>query len=215
MYEEIIKNLKIAQEAGAVLPCPRCGRLTMKESLYTNAISRRADVYVCDNCGRIEAVEDFASNGKADNDSLLSKWFIVRNVFGKIYAKQDRYGKYSVACNISMKISNEDIDDIMCAALEGGICYWCSKAEVIEDEYFGEYAHEQISKGGSLNLYDCETNEVYVLTKEKFLNGIKLAFEQGYADWLNSDYSIDTCKIDSEDADIIIQLALFEDVVFG
>ena len=53
-------------------------------------------------------------------------------------------------------VTQEDIDDIICGALDGGINYWCYKAEVVENNYLGEYASEQISRGGSLNLYDSE-----------------------------------------------------------
>ena len=115
-----------------------------------------------------------------------------------------------------IKITDEDIDDIMVSALEGGICYWCRKAEVIEDEYYGEYASDQISRNGSLRLYDSEEDEVYVLTLDKFLRGLQLAFEQGYyrSYWLDGD-TLDTCQIDSADADVIVQLALFGEVVFG
>lgn len=115
-----------------------------------------------------------------------------------------------------IKITDEDIDDIMVSALEGGICYWCCKAEVIEDDYFGEYASDQISRGGSLRLYDSEEDEVYVLTLDKFMRGLQLAFEQGYyrSYWLDGDM-LDTCQIDSADADVIVQLALFGEVVFG
>lgn len=38
--------------------CPRCGRLTVKERLTTNALSRHADVYICDACGMDEAIRD-------------------------------------------------------------------------------------------------------------------------------------------------------------
>ncbi len=115
-----------------------------------------------------------------------------------------------------IKITDEDIDDIMVSALEGGICYWCRKAEVVEDEYYGEYASDQISRNGSLRLYDSEGDEVYVLTLDKFMRGLQLAFEQGYyhSYWLDGDM-LDTCQIDSIDADVIVQLALFGEVVFG
>ncbi len=39
--------------------CPRCGRLTVKEKLHTNALSRHANVYVCDACGMDEAIRDW------------------------------------------------------------------------------------------------------------------------------------------------------------
>lgn len=40
-------------------PCPRCGKDSMrKEKLTHNAWSRRADIYVCENCGMVEALRD-------------------------------------------------------------------------------------------------------------------------------------------------------------
>lgn len=49
-------DLKARQDAGEHMPCPRCGRDTMKPELHTNALSRHADVYVCDSCGTNEAL---------------------------------------------------------------------------------------------------------------------------------------------------------------
>lgn len=49
-------DLKARQDAGEHMPCPRCGRNTMKPELHTNALSRHADVYVCDSCGTNEAL---------------------------------------------------------------------------------------------------------------------------------------------------------------
>lgn len=40
-------------------PCPRCGRQTMKGNTITNALSRHADVYICDRCGNVEAILDY------------------------------------------------------------------------------------------------------------------------------------------------------------
>ena len=73
-------------------------------------------------------------------------------------------------------VTQEDIDDIMAGALEGGINYWCCKAEVVGD-YLGEYASEQISRGGQLLLHDIEEDERHTLDKEKFLKGLKMYFE--------------------------------------
>ena len=50
--QEALLDLKARQEAGEKMPCPRCGRDTMKPDLHTNALSRHADgIYVCDGCG--------------------------------------------------------------------------------------------------------------------------------------------------------------------
>ena len=53
--------------------CPRCGRLTVKARLTTNALSRHADVYICDACGNDEAVREM----KGD-PLLLKDWAIAK-----------------------------------------------------------------------------------------------------------------------------------------
>ena len=122
---------------------------------------------------------------------------------------------FKVRVSLTLLVTQEDIDDIMVGALEGGINYWCSEAEVV-GEYLGEYASEQISNGGTLRLHDIETDEIYELTRQKFLNGIKLWFTSGLAgDAIRSDGTIDTCNVDGCAADAIVQLALFGEVVFG
>lgn len=124
--------------------------------------------------------------------------------------------KFDIEITTKLAVTIEDIDDIMCAALEGGITYWCNKAKVI-GEYLGEYAHEQIARGGSLKIYDCEEDEVYELNREKLLNGIRIAREAEYFKdygWWDGD-TLDTCNVDAEVADAIIQCALFEDIVYG
>ena len=55
-------DLKARQEAGEHMPCPRCGRDTMKKSIHTNALSRHADIYICDACGTEEALLKFMHN---------------------------------------------------------------------------------------------------------------------------------------------------------
>ena len=56
-------DLKARQSTGEQMPCPRCGRDTMKPALVTNAMSRHADgIYVCDDCGTAEAMLDFMNN---------------------------------------------------------------------------------------------------------------------------------------------------------
>lgn len=61
--KNMLCDLKARQEAGEQMPCPRCGRDTMKPTLETNALSRHADgIYVCDDCGTAEAMLDFMQN---------------------------------------------------------------------------------------------------------------------------------------------------------
>ena len=207
----LISNWSKAQKAGAVLPCPRCGK-DMADELSHNAMSRRADIFVCSTCGMEEALCDMGHR-----TDKLEEWFISRAILkNPDVRKSDSTYKIRVQKDIILK--NEDIDDIMCTALEGGITYWCCKAEVIEDKYFGEYASDQISRGGSLRLYDAEEDEIYDLTLEKFLKGFALACEIGAADnegWFHDDGSVDAGMIDANGADVIIQYALFGEIVFG
>ena len=51
----------------------------------------------------------------------------------------------SLKVELKVKVTQQDIDDIVCGALEGGINYWCYKAEVVEDKYLGEYASERLT----------------------------------------------------------------------
>ena len=121
--------------------------------------------------------------------------------------------KFTVRPQIEVNLTQQDIDDIMVTALEGGINYWCRKAEVMGG-YLGEAASDQISRGGSLILHDAESSDKWELTLEKFLNGVKLYFEDGYNVQVE-DNCIDAGDIDAGDADCIVQFALFGKVVFG
>jgi len=115
-------------------------------------------------------------------------------------------------------VEPEDIDDIMASALEGGITYWCCRAEVV-GEYLGEFGSEQISRGGTLKLYDSEEAKVYELTKEKFLKGLgeylKNPKHPDILEFVDHKLALDTCQVDAGVADMIIQYALFDDIVFG
>jgi len=53
----LIEEFAKVQEGG-FFPCPRCGQYRMKEKLTTNALSRHAKVYICDQCGMDEAIRD-------------------------------------------------------------------------------------------------------------------------------------------------------------
>ena len=58
--EKLLNDYRLRQIAGEHLPCPRCGRNTMdSESAMRNAYSRHADIYICNQCGLEEALNDF------------------------------------------------------------------------------------------------------------------------------------------------------------
>lgn len=116
----------------------------------------------------------------------------------------------------TIKVNAEDIDDIMACALEGGITFWCDEVRVV-GEYLGEYASDQISRGGQLLLHDMEEEETYLLSKEKFLKGLKIFLDnsEGKICKLDSGYEVDPANIDANDADSIIQYAIFGELVYA
>ena len=126
------------------------------------------------------------------------------------------FSAFEVKIKFSLTVTQQDIDDIMCTALEGGIAYWCCMAKVI-GKRLSECDSEQISRGGELKLYDVEGDGVWILTRDKLLNGIKLWAERGgnQCSAIQGNGTLDTGEIDAEVADMIVRYALFRGVVFG
>lgn len=104
---------------------------------------------------------------------------------------------------INKTITGQQIDDLMCSALEGGITYWCNRVTVVGGKYLGEYASDQISRGGKLLIDDMEEKKTHILTLEKLLKALK------------SEPSFDIEDHDAGDADRIVQKALFGEVVYA
>lgn len=132
--------------------------------------------------------------------------------------------KAIVDVGLHIVVTDEDIDDIMVSALEGGIDYWCKNVLVIRP-YLGEYASEQISRGGILIMYEREKDNRYFLTRAKFIDGLKMYIASGNFRCVEKE--IDDCsiytgrllldpgEIDASAADSIIQLALFGEIKFA
>ena len=66
-------DLIARQQAGEYMACPRCGMDVMKTPVHTNALSRAADVYICDACGSTEAMLAYMHQS-----SPLSGWAAFR-----------------------------------------------------------------------------------------------------------------------------------------
>ena len=123
-----------------------------------------------------------------------------------------------------IKITSEDVDQIMSCALETEcIYYWCHKVRPIEGHYMGRYVSEHLSYGGALKLFDAEEEDVtYFLNVSKLAWGIKKYIETG-----NKPYNIlteekeggfkqlDPSMIDGAVADIIVQYAAIGDYIYA
>jgi hypothetical protein len=129
---------------------------------------------------------------------------------------------FEVKIEQNHEFSQEDINDLMVAALEGGINYWCGRAKMKlnpDKTYFGvseedqekvNYASDIISLGGTLILHDAESEDKWELDAEKMLKGIKMHCENDNLtpSFLMEDY-------DAGDADNIVQYAIFNELTFG
>lgn len=125
--------------------------------------------------------------------------------------------KTNIHIQKDVTITDDDIDEIMCIALEGGITDWCNDAYPSE-VLLGDYLSEQISRGGNIILTSSETNETFVLTKKKILNGISLFLSEKDNLWAYTTADmekIDVASLDADDVDKIVQYALFSELVFG
>ena len=114
-------------------------------------------------------------------------------------------------------VTDQDIDDIMVSALEGGVTYWCGECEVVGGEYLGEYASDQISRGGTLRFYDIEDEaEYWDLDIQKFMYGLEQYIREEEDSYEIFDGAgIDPGQIDACIADAIIQYGLFGQIIFG
>lgn len=61
------------KQQGGHFACPRCGMCVMSSKVTRNALSRRADVYICNACGTYEALEDMM-----DSRTPLTAWAIAQ-----------------------------------------------------------------------------------------------------------------------------------------
>ncbi len=162
--------------------------------------------------GRSMSVSDVV--GVLQDDGSVKYWFVDSIGFIEIPfdrhpdVKPEEETVHRVTVLKTYKLRSRDIDDIMSDALDN-IGYWCGRAEVVGD-YLGTYASDQISRGGELILHDAEDDdESWTLDLDKFLKGYKAAIEEGYFSGdLDDDY-------DGETADSIVQLAIFDEVVYG
>jgi hypothetical protein len=118
----------------------------------------------------------------------------------------------------TVEVSAEDIDNLVSAAFEGGITYWCCQAKPYVDTWPNEveYVSQCLSRGYDIALYDAEdvcddgSPSEYILTLPAMIRGI-----EKYCDLHGVSFS-DLCEdYDGEAADCIVQYALFGKLVYG
>lgn len=126
-----------------------------------------------------------------------------------IQEKNKELAQQEVTLEIKKNITNEDIEDILIGAFEGGINYWCcsvSPKEGWNDSNKDKDIYDILFENGTLILEDIETDDTWELDLEKVKKGISMYIR---------DYKADIDEFDGESYDCIIQYALFDEIVFG
>lgn len=148
----------------------------------------------------------------------VEQWWALKEAVEHYERLQKEKEADRVQAVLQIVVTGEDIDDIMISALEGGINYWCDNAKV-DGKYLGEYASEQISRGGTIILHDMEEDRNELLTKEKLLQGIRMYAEQpehsDIFEVVDHELHIDCAMVDAVVADEIIQYAIFSEIFYG
>lgn len=109
------------------------------------------------------------------------------------------------------KISDKDLENLLVAAFEGGINYWCNEL-LFETEKLGKelIVYERILKGEEVILFSSKGIEKWLLSKEKLLKAIpKVIAHFSYT-------SIEDMmsKHDANTGNTLVQFALFDKIVF-
>jgi hypothetical protein len=112
--------------------------------------------------------------------------------------------------NKSLEITNEGIEYLMSTALEGGINYWANQCKIIENPSKKEYASEILAHGGILMICE-DCGEKHFINKNTIIKGILKAIKH-----LNySDFNKFVEDHDVEYADLVVQYAIFEKIVYA
>jgi len=107
-----------------------------------------------------------------------------------------------------IEVTDEHLENILIGAFEGGSEYWADNVAVKDGDYKGKkFASECVAAGGELYIHTTEGDK-YLLTKNMLINGLQRYLnESKHKNWPDGG--------DSMTDDVILQYALFEEVVYG
>ena len=116
-----------------------------------------------------------------------------------------------ITINAPVQVPRHAIEDTLCAALEGGSIYWCEGMKVQTYINGAEWGHEQIARGGCVNLFyedEWHTAIGSELRLREALTIMAQKYPLHFGDMMG-----DTG--DAETGDILFQLYVFKEVVYG
>ena len=120
-----------------------------------------------------------------------------------------------IKIKLETNITEEDLTDILETALYDGIWYW------IEDRNYSKKAHEDKSRAEQIMQDKCllyvdvdmgDDIETKTISRATLIRGYRRYCEKRITEGRSIP---NVCEIDSVEADIIIQLGLFNEIIFG
>lgn len=126
-----------------------------------------------------------------------------------------------IKINVTMEFSEEWLESVVCSALEGGSNYWIndgfkSRTKQLNNE--DKFFTDAIAHGNAfIRITDIDDvidkDSVWIINRETFITGY-----ERYCAWkIDKGYKLytDASDIDGDEADIILQLGLFNEIIFG
>lgn len=107
-------------------------------------------------------------------------------------------------------VTDQFIDDTLCTALEGGINYWARSAVSSAMPDDAEWTSDALSRGSDIDIVD-DDGEHHTLTKAAFIKATR-AFCKARK---TTPARLEDDVPDAADADAIVQIALFGEVIYG
>lgn len=123
-------------------------------------------------------------------------------------------------------LDDEYFVDIICTMFEGGSNYWINQIKINhpdgnkpKDVPNSVWAAGALNNGGNIIIYPYETDEKITLVKNMLIEGLD-KWAKNFPTHVsviteNKKCVIDAGNIDVDDADIILQYALFNDIIYG
>lgn len=105
-------------------------------------------------------------------------------------------------------VTDQNISDLLVACFEGGSNYWITSVEILGDEK-GEFASDHVGNGGEVTINVFE-DKPETLTRDKMRKGIQRAAR----DFHMNDRAFVEAH-DADTADVALQLAVFDQVIYG
>lgn len=125
---------------------------------------------------------------------------------------------YCPACQAIKKhiveLTPDMVDEILLIGFMFGIRHWCSKTEILESCYLGMYDSEQVSRGGSVLLYDRNETGLHILNLENFLVGYCEVYAMSVINNWEEHKANGIWELSERICDYIIQYAVFRDVIY-